>query len=276
MERRAGVTSVLSALFVGGGLAWPLQTEPMRIDIFTLFPAVFQPFLGHSVIGRAVETTLARVGVHDIRRWTPGRHHVTDDAPYGGGGGMILKPDPVFSALEATLQAPAEELRASMPVILMTPQGEVLNQALARELSRQPRLAIIAGHYEGVDERVRQNLCNREISIGDYVLTGGELPALVLIDAVVRLIPGVLGDVDAAETDSHARGLLEHAHYTRPPEFRGWRVPDVLLSGNHAEVRRWRREQSLARTLVRRPDLLASAELSEDDRAFLRRMGWDG
>ncbi len=236
----------------------------MRFDVFTLFPEVFQPYLQTSILQRAQERDLLQVNLHNIRDWTWDRHHVTDDEPYGGGGGMVMKPEPIFAAVEAVLGAPP-----GCPVVLLTPQGRLFTQAVAYELAQEPQVALICGRYEGVDERVRLHLVSDEISIGDYVLTGGELPALVVIDAVARLIPGVLGDPSGALDDSHASGLLEYPHYTRPPEFRGWRVPDVLLSGDHARVARWRREQALLRTLQRRPDLLERAELSEADRKFL-------
>jgi tRNA (guanine37-N1)-methyltransferase len=184
--------------------------------------------------------------------------------PYGGGGGMVMKPEPVFEAVESIL-GPS----AGCPVILLTPQGRVFSQTVARQLSAHERIALICGRYEGVDERIRTRLVTDEISIGDYVLTGGELPALILIDAVTRLLPGALGDPTGAEDDSHASGLLEYPHYTRPPEFRGDKVPDILLSGDHAKIEKWRREQSLLRTLERRPDLLEKAELSEKDRNFV-------
>ncbi|HEX2980189.1 MAG TPA: tRNA (guanosine(37)-N1)-methyltransferase TrmD [Anaerolineaceae bacterium] len=237
----------------------------MRFDVFSLFPELFNPYLEASILQRARERGLIEIDLHDIRAWTTDKHHVTDDAPYGGGGGMVMKPEPVFSAVESVLGAPP-----ACPVILLTPQGRLFNQSIAIELAKQPRLALISGRYEGFDERIRQHLVSDEISIGDYVLTGGELPALILIDAVSRLIPGVLGDPDGAIDDSHASGLLEYPHYTRPPEFRGWNIPEVLLSGNHAEIARWRREQSLLRTLRRRPDLLERAELSAADRKFLQ------
>jgi len=236
----------------------------MRFDVFTLLPEVFNPYLQASILQRASQNRLIEVQVHDIRSWTYDRHHVTDDAPYGGGGGMVMKPEPVFTAVEDILGAPP-----TCPLVLLTPQGRVFNQRIAQELAALPRLALLCGRYEGIDERIRQHLVSDEISIGDYVLTGGELPALILIDAVTRLIPGALGDPDGAQDDSHASGLLEYPHYTRPVEFRTWRVPDVLLSGNHAQIARWRREQALLRTLRRRPDMLASADLSEADRRFL-------
>jgi len=239
----------------------------MRFDVFSLFPQLLQPYLEASIIHRAIQNNLIEVHLHDIRAWTTDRHHVTDDAPYGGGGGMVMKPDPVFAAVESILGSPPVS-----PVILMTPQGRLFNQKVAGELVRQPRLAILCGRYEGIDERIREHLVTDEISIGDYVLTGGELPALAVIDAVARLIPGVLGDPDGASDDSHASGLLEYPHYTRPLEFRGWSVPEVLLSGNHAEITRWRRRQSLIRTLRRRPDLLQTAPLSATDHEYLEQV----
>ncbi len=238
----------------------------MRFDVFTLFPAVFIPYLEASILQRARSNGLLEVHLHDIRTWTSDRHHVTDDAPYGGGGGMVMKPEPVFAAVEEVLGSPP-----ACPLILMTPQGRTLTQAVVEELSTQTRLALLCGHYEGIDERIRQHLVTDEISIGDYVLTGGELPALILIDAISRFIPGVLGDPDGAMDDSFAMGLLEYPHYTRPARFRGWGVPEVLLSGNHAQIARWRREQALLRTLRQRPDLLIDENLSEADRKFLKR-----
>lgn len=236
----------------------------MRIDVFTLFPQVFQPYLDTSIIQRAIERGLVGVNLHNIRDWTTDRHHVTDDVPYGGGGGMILKPEPVFAAIESVLG-----LEPDCPVILLTPQGRLFNQKVANALSQEPHLVFLCGRYEGIDERIRQHLVTDEISIGDYVLTGGELPTLVLIDTVVRLLPGALGDPNGAVDDSHASGLLEYPHFTRPAEFRGWKVPEVLLSGDHARIARWRREQALIRTLERRPDLLSQADLSNTDREFL-------
>lgn len=242
----------------------------MRFDVFTLIPEVFEPYLQASILQRASQRGLAEVVLHNIRTWTSDRHHITDDEPYGGGGGMVMKPEPIFTAVEEVLGTPPE-----CPVILLTPQGRLFNQKLAYELSLQPRLALICGRYEGIDERVRQYLVADEISIGDYVLTGGELPALVLIDAITRLLPGVLGDPDGAWDDSHASGLLEYPHYTRPAEFRGWSVPDVLLSGDHARIARWRREQALLRTWQRRPDLLLTAQLTELDRKYLSKLDSD-
>lgn len=257
----------------------------LRFDVFTLFPEVFEPYLQTSILQRARQRGLVEVALHNIRDWTTDRHHVTDDEPYGGGGGMVMKPEPIFAAVEDVLGAPP-----ACPLILLTPQGRVFTQSVARQLAapllerspqpaggypqqeatEQVHLALLCGRYEGIDERVRQYLVTDEISIGDFVLTGGELPALVVIDAVVRLVPGVLGDPDGPWDDSHASGLLEYPHYTRPPEFRGWRVPEILLSGDHARLARWRRQQALLRTWQRRPDLLKSASLSEEDRKFLR------
>jgi tRNA (guanine37-N1)-methyltransferase len=239
----------------------------MIFDVFTLFPEVFQPYLQSSILQRAAEGGLLEVDLHNIRDWATDRHHTTDDAPYGGGGGMVMKPEPVFRAVEDVLGAPP-----TCPLILLTPQGRTFNQKIAQELSGQPHLALLCGHYEGIDERIRLHLVTDQISIGDYVLTGGELPALCLIDAVTRLLPGALGDPDGAQDDSHASGLLEYPHYTRPVDFRSWRVPDVLLSGNHAEIARWRRQQALARTFQRRPDLLERAELSQADRLYLEEL----
>ncbi len=215
-----------------------------------------------------MQRNLIEVAVHDIRSFTSDKHHITDDMPYGGGGGMVMKPEPVFAAVESILGSPP-----NCPVILLTPQGKVLDQKLAYRLVENQHLALICGRYEGIDERIRENLVSEEVSIGDYVLTGGELPALILVDVLSRLVPGVLGDPDGAMDDSHASGLIEYPHYTRPPEFRGWGVPDVLLSGHHAEINKWRRQQALMRTFMRRPDMLLKADLSEEDKRFLRSLG---
>jgi tRNA (guanine37-N1)-methyltransferase len=238
----------------------------MRVEIFTLFPELLPPYLDASILGRAQQAGLLQVGLHNIRDYATDKHQVTDDAPFGGGGGMVMKPEPLFAAVEAVLGAPPQA-----PVILLSPQGRLLTQPVAQELARHERLGLICGRYEGVDERVVQHLVTDEISIGDYVLTGGELPALILIDAVARNIPGVLGQSDGALTDSHATGILEGPHYTRPAEFRGWGVPEALLSGDHARIARWRREQALLRTADRRPDLLNSAELSKEDEKALNK-----
>jgi tRNA (guanine37-N1)-methyltransferase len=249
----------------------------VHFDILTLFPAFFESPLRQSIIKRAREAGLISIALHDIRDYTTDRHRTTDDTPYGGGGGMVMKPEPIFAAVEAILKdkGPGGE-GPSPPVILLSPQGRLFTQETARELSKHPHLILICGHYEGVDERVRQHLATDEISIGDYVLTGGEVPALVIVEAVTRLVPGVLGDPGATFEDSHAEGLLEYPHYTRPPVFRGHQVPEVLLSGDHAAIIRWRRQQALRRTWERRPDLLNKAKtanrLSEDDEAFLRQL----
>jgi tRNA (guanine37-N1)-methyltransferase len=242
----------------------------MQFDVFTLLPEIFPPYLDSSILQRARQRGLIDVRIHNIRNYTHDKHHTTDDTPYGGGGGMVMKADPVFEAVESVLGPDS-----GSPIILLTPQGRVFNQTIAQELSGHEKIALICGRYEGVDERVRQHLVTDEISIGDYVLTGGELPALILIDAVSRLLPDVLGDPTGASDDSHATGLLEYPHYTRPPEFRGESVPEVLLSGDHAKIEKWRREQSLLRTLERRPDLLARAALSREDLKFLKENGYD-
>lgn len=236
----------------------------MQFEVFTLLPEVFPPYLESSILQRARQNGLIDVRLHNIRDWARDKHHTTDDTPYGGGGGMVMKPEPLFEAVESILGP-----LSGSPVILLSPQGRVFSQAIARALSAHERIALVCGRYEGVDERIRQRLVTDEISIGDYVLTGGELPALILIDAVTRLLPGALGDPTGAQDDSHAGGLLEYPHYTRPPEFRGERVPDILLSGDHAKIEKWRREQSLLRTLERRPDLLEKADLSEKERKFI-------
>ncbi len=242
--------------------------KSMQTDVFSLMPETMEPYLGAGVIGKARESGLIDIRLHDIRDYTTDRHRTADDEPYGGGGGMVLKPEPIFRAVETVLGEALEQV----PIILLTPQGRVFNQKIAAELSRHPRWAIISGRYEGVDERVREHLATDEISVGDYVLTGGEVPALILIDAVARLVPGVLGDAGATSQDSHAEGLLEGPQYTRPAEFRGWEVPEVLRSGDHARIAAWRREQALKRTVERRPELLESADLTEDDLAHLERL----
>ena len=237
----------------------------MKFDVFSLFPEVFGPYLGASIIKRALAAGLIEVDLHNIRDWATDRHHTTDDTPYGGGGGMVMKPEPIFAAVEEILGNPLIS-----PLILMTPQGRPFTQQIAKELSAIPHLSILCGHYEGIDERIREHLVTDEISIGDYVLTGGELPALVVIDAVSRYLPGVLGDPTGAEDDSHACGLLEYPHYTRPPKYRGWSVPEVLLSGNHAEIDRWRRKESLNRTFHKRPDLFEKTVLTNEDQKLFR------
>jgi tRNA (guanine37-N1)-methyltransferase len=245
----------------------------MQFEVFTLLPVVFPPYLESSILLRARQRGLIDVRVHNIRDYTHDRHHTTDDTPYGGGGGMVMKPGPVFEAIETVLGFEAGQAQPPpLPVILLTPQGRVFTQRIAEELAAHERIALLCGRYEGVDERIREHLVTDEISIGDYVLTGGELPALMIVDAVSRLMPGVLGDPTGAEDDSHSMGLLEYPHYTRPPEFRGWQVPEVLLSGDHARIEKWRREQALQRTLRRRPDILEKAELSEADKKILENL----
>jgi tRNA (guanine37-N1)-methyltransferase len=252
----------------------------MQFDVFTLLPEVFPSYLETSIIKRARERGLINVRVHNIRDYTHDKHHMTDDTPYGGGGGMVMKPEPVFEAIESILELKADQtpsgLVSIIPIILLTPQGRVFNQSIAQELSQHSRIVLLCGRYEGIDERIREHLVTDEISIGDYVLTGGELPALILIDAIARLLPEVLGDPSGAQDDSHAMGLLEYPHYTRPPEFRGWKAPDVLLSGDHAKIEKWRREQALLRTFNKRPDMLEKAELTKEDLKFVERLKVEG
>jgi len=243
----------------------------MHFDILTLFPDLFEGVFNESIVKRAREAGLVSIATHNIRDYATDKHFMTDDTPYGGGGGMIMKPEPIFRAVEAILSL-EEGQKPEVPVILLSPQGRLFTQSVARELSKHPYLVLICGRYEGVDERVRQFLATDEISIGDYVLTGGEIPAMVIVDAVTRLVPGVLGDPGATFEDSHAEGLLEYPHYTRPCIFRDWPVPEVLLSGNHAEIVRWRRQEALRRTFERRPDLLEKARLSPADQEFLRHL----
>lgn len=243
----------------------------MIFDILTLFPEMFQSHLESSLLKKAREKGLIRVNLHNIRDYAGGRHRVTDDYPYGGGAGMVLKVEPVAEALDALRPE-----RGATPVILLTPQGEVFSQAMARELASHSRIILVCGRYEGVDERIREHLVDREISIGDYVLTGGELPALVVVDAVSRLVPGVLGNIDSTSSESHAAHLLEWPQYTRPSEYRGWKVPEVLLGGHHRDIEAWRRRESLRRTLRRRPDLLEKAELSEADLKILEALKKEG
>lgn len=220
------------------------------------------PF-GESILGRAVAQGLLEIRLHNIRDWGLGRHKQVDDYPYGGGAGMVFRPEPLFAAIESALElpeiTPEVSLQADFPIILMSPQGEVFNQQIARELANYPRIALVCGHYEGFDERIVRHAVNRELSIGDFVLTGGELAAMVVVDAVARLIPEVLAE-ESPHEESHSRPLLEYPHYTRPADFRGWKAPDILLSGHHAKVAEWRFKEALRRTLQRRPDLLAKIE----------------
>jgi tRNA (guanine37-N1)-methyltransferase len=271
----------------------------LHFDIFTLFPGMFAGVFGDSILARAQDAGIIAVALHNIRDYAEGRHHVTDDTPYGGGGGMVMKPGPIFRAVETVLAHPpgwslpgteAPELHgarpeglgawpgaldpalAALPIILLSPQGRTFTQKIAQELAGHARIALICGRYEGFDERVRELLVSDELSIGDFVISGGELAAAIVVDAVTRLLPGALGCQTGASDDSFATGLLEYPQYTRPPEFRGRAVPEILVSGDHARVARWRREQALRRTYRRRPDLLESARLNDQDRQFLARL----
>lgn len=254
----------------------------MRFDIITLFPAMFDGPLTESIIKRACQAGLVTIDVHNIRDYATDRHRTTDDAPYGGGAGMVMKAEPLAAAIHAVITArtatlPDATATQEPHVILLTPDGELFSQAVAQELARQPWLILVCGHYEGVDERIRETLITRAVSIGDYVLTGGELAAMVLTDAIARLVPGVL-DAESIVEESHSDGLLEYPHYTRPAVWEQLNVPPILVSGHHGEVARWRRQQQLQRTLQRRPDMLATAAarglLTPDDLAFLKTLGW--
>ncbi len=238
----------------------------MRIDIVSLFPEMFAGPLGHSIIKRACDAGHLTIGVTNPRDFAEGKHRIVDDTPFGGGSGMVMKPDPLFAAVESLTGEDTGRRR----VILLCPGGSRLDQAKVRELAGYDHLVLVCGHYEGVDERVKEHLADEAISIGDYVLTGGELPAMVITDAVARMIPGVLGAADAAEHDSFAGGLLEYPQYTRPREFRGWEVPEILISGDHAKIARWRRKESLRRTLAVRPDLLDEIKLEGMDAVLLK------
>ncbi|HWB31047.1 MAG TPA: tRNA (guanosine(37)-N1)-methyltransferase TrmD [Vicinamibacterales bacterium] len=237
----------------------------MIADVITIFPDLMEAALAAGVVGRARERGIVDIRVRDLRDYTDDRHRTVDDVPYGGGPGMVMKPGPIVRAVDAI----AAERGAAAAVVFVTPQGRPLTHALAEALSRMDRLVVLCGRYEGVDERVIDLVVTHEISIGDYVLTGGELPALVVLDAVTRLVPGVVGDAESVAADSFARGMLDHPHYTRPATFRGRAVPDVLVSGNHAAIERWRRIERVRRTLERRPDLLETAALTDDERREL-------
>lgn len=240
----------------------------MKIDIVTIFPEMVEAALAPGVIGRARQAGVLDIAVLDLRSFTADRHRVVDDMPFGGGPGMVLKPEPMFAAVETL----AAERGAADAVLLMSPAGRVLTQADARRLAGLRHLVVLCGRYEGIDERVREHLATDEISIGDYVVSGGELPALVVVDAVSRLVPGVVGDEQSVEADSFTRGLLDYPHYTRPAEFRGLKVPAVLTSGHHGEIRAWRRREALRRTAERRPELLATAQLDAGEREMLEGM----
>ncbi len=237
----------------------------MKFDIVTIFPEMVEAGLATGVVGRARQGGLLDIAVHNLRDFTADRHRVVDDVPFGGGPGMVLKPEPMFAALDAIV----ERRGTPAAVLLMSPAGRTLTQEEARRLATLEHLVVLCGRYEGIDERVCRHVATEEISIGDYVLSGGELPALVVVDAVSRLVPGVVGDDQSVEADSFTRGLLDYPHYTRPAEYRGHRVPDVLVSGHHGEIRRWRRYEALRRTFERRPDLLETAELDADEREFV-------
>ena len=240
----------------------------MKIDIVTIFPLMLQGPLAEGVVGRAITSGLLDVRVHDLRDYTVDRHRVVDDMPFGGGPGMVLKPEPVFAAVERIRSERGEP----DAVLLTSPDGERFTHRIAERLSALEHIVVLCGRYEGVDERVRTGLATEALSIGDYVLSGGELPALVIVDGVARLVPGVVGDESSVARDTFARGLLDYPQYTRPAEFRGMGVPPVLLSGHHGEIERWRRREALARTLERRPDLLASAALDSEDAALLKEL----
>ena len=238
----------------------------MRIDILCLFPGMFTSPFNESIIKRAREQGLVNIMIHNIRDYTHDKHNTVDDYPYGGGPGMVLKPEPIFEAAEAVKRQPGV---SEMPIILLTPQGRLFSQSVAQELALHPQLMLICGHYEGLDERVCEHLATDEISIGDYVLSGGELAALVVVDAIARLIPGVLGSQDSAGSDSHSNGLLEYPQYTRPDVYQDWQVPSVLLSGNHGEIAQWRRRQAILRTAKRRPDLLEKGNICDEERKWI-------
>ncbi|MFB0559481.1 MAG: tRNA (guanosine(37)-N1)-methyltransferase TrmD [Dehalococcoidales bacterium] len=243
----------------------------MQIDILTLFPQMFQSPFSVGIFKRAIDHKLVVVNIHNIRDYTHDKHRTVDDYPYGGGAGMVLKPEPIFEAVESIKSGISQGVD-ELPIILLTPQGRLFSQQIALELSKYSHLILICGHYEGVDERVHEYLATDEISIGDYVLSGGEFAAMVVIDAVVRLLPGVLGSEASPLDDSHVTGLLEYPQYTRPPVYREWPVSEVLLSGNHAQIAKWRREQAILRTLKRRPELLDKANLSIEERQLVSRL----
>ncbi len=258
----------------------------LRIDVLTLFPGMFEGPLGESIVKRAQQAGLVAIDLVDLRSFARDKHHTVDDRPFGGGPGMVIKPEIVFEAVEALVpevrgvQEPREAIPAGTRVILTDPQGRRFDQAAAVELAAQERLVILCGHYEGIDERVREHLVSEAYSIGDVVLTGGELPAMMMIDATVRLLPGAVGKEESPREDSFFKGVLDHPHYTRPADFRGWKVPEILISGHHQEVARWRRQQALLRTAAKRPDLLGAAPLTEAERRWLADLappeGYDG
>ncbi len=237
----------------------------IQFDILTLFPEIFQSAFGSSLAKKACDKGLITIHLHNIRDHAPGKHRITDDAPFGGGGGMVMKVEPIHRTLETVVSGGDDST-----VILLSPQGRTFSQEIAETLTRYSQIVLICGHYEGIDERIRAHLIDDEISIGDYVLSGGEFPAMVVVDAVSRLIPGFVGNESSVISDSHTTGLLEGPHYTRPREYRGWKVPDVLLSGHEKNIDEWRRRESLRRTLLRRPDLLKRAKLTDNDLEILK------
>jgi tRNA (guanine37-N1)-methyltransferase len=247
-----------------------MTQDALQVDIVSIFPEVFEAPLDTGIIRRAREAGLVSIHTHDLRDWTSDKHRSVDDAPYGGGAGMVMRPEPWFGAIESLRETALHEGRPGGRTVLLTPQGRPLTQMIAQELADEPRLILMAVRYEGIDERVREHLVDDEISIGDFVLSGGEIPAMVVVDAVVRLLPGALGSARSLDEESFQDGLLEYPHYTRPPEFRGWGIPTVLLSGNHAEIAAWRRAERLRRTAVRRPDLFAQANLTRMERVNLQ------
>jgi tRNA (guanine37-N1)-methyltransferase len=247
----------------------------MRIDILTLFPQMFEAPFSFGIFKRAIDNGLVSLNLINIRDYTHDKHHTADDYPYGGGAGMVLKPEPIFEAVEA-IKAGLDKEEGELPVILLSPQGRLFSHKIAREISQHRHIVLICGHYEGIDERVMEHVATDTISIGDYVLTGGEVPAMVVADAVLRLVPGVLGSEESPLDDSHASGLLEYPQYTRPAEYRGWSVPEILLSGNHAQIAKWRREQIIRRTLEKRPELLDKADLGLEDKRLVERMTHTG
>jgi tRNA (guanine37-N1)-methyltransferase len=240
----------------------------VQIDILTLFPQMFDCILSGGIFKRAIDPGLASFNIINFREYAHDVHHIVDDYVYGGGPGMVLKPGPLFEAVEAITKS-EKNIDKTIPVVLMTPQGKPFVQEKAFELAKNEHIIIICGHYEGIDERIRKHLVTDEISIGDYVLSGGEVAAMVVAEAIIRLLPGVLGSAESLLEDSHISGLLEYPQYTRPPLFRDWQIPDILLSGNHAEIAKWRREQSIIRTWQRRPDLLEKARLTKKDKELI-------
>ena len=245
----------------------------MRIDIVTIFPAMLEAVLGESMVRIAREKQIVQILIHDLRDWTENKHRQVDDVPYGGGNGMVMKPEPIYKAvLDITSSENLEQVHATSRIVLFTPRGKVLDQETVEDFTRSERIVMLCGRYEGIDERVHEYIATDEISLGDFVLSGGEIPAMALTEAVVRLLPGVLGGEESLTEESFTGGLLEYPHYTRPGEFMGWQVPEVLLSGHHGEIAKWRRQKRLSTTLSKRPDLLAHADLSDTDKKLLAAM----